>query len=190
VEEGAPVAIDDSYMRKERSLKEWRNYFTISTRKTGLNISAYLRSSKIVYLPDMMGNTQVGTVNKEAFPEDTIVLCSKRLFAKLSEENKYSTIRAFLLDRVLFTEEEQEYLKAVLKRDRVYYLEKFIIAEDQTALFECLKILSSKKALEECFEITERMSKSHMNFTLLEYSATQAQKSTAKKKAGASVQDN
>lgn len=115
--ESEPIMADDSDERKDRTLKEWRLYFVISARKKGLNISKYIRGSKVVYLPDAIGTSEVGSIDKEAFPKDVAILCSKKLFAKLPQENKDETVRKFLVDRSLFTENEQEYLLAYLKKN-------------------------------------------------------------------------
>lgn len=181
--------MDDSSMRKERSLKEWREIFTISTRKTGLNIKEYLGSAKVVYLPDMMGNAAVGSIDKAAFPKDVIVLCSNWLFAKLSLENKDATVCALLSDASIFTEEEKEYLTAVFKKSPARYLEQVILLEDQIALAEGLKLCASKKLLDECFEMTEHLGKTNMNFVLLDFSSKTIEKS-AQKKVPASIQND
>lgn len=168
--EGEPVAPDESSLRRERSLKQWREYFTISTRAKGLNISAYVRSSKIVYLPDVMGNTEVATVANYAFPPDVTVLCSKRLFSKLHENNRNATIRSYLVDRELFTEEEQTYLLAYLKKNRAAYLEKYIKEEDFAALGACLEVMPRVRTLmDECLELTQKLGATSVNFFLLQH---------------------
>ena len=169
VAEGEPVSVDDSEQRKERALKEWRQNFTISTRSAGLNISKYLRGSKIVYLPDVMGKAEVATVDKNAFPPDVAVLCSKRLFLKLHPNNRNATIRAFLTDPALFTPEEKEYLLAYLKKNRAMYLELYIKNEDYDALGGCLKAMPKVKTLmEECLSLTQRLNMPQVNFFLLQ----------------------
>ena len=174
--------MDDSSARKERSLKEWREIFTISTRKAGLNISAYLGNAKVVYLPDAMGKTEVASISKEAFAKDVIILCGKRLFAKLVQENKDATVCAFLSDSSIFAEDEKEYLTVVFKKDPARYLEQIIMREDQIALSEGLKLCATKKWLDECFAMTERLGKTNMNFVLLDFSSKPAEKPAPKKK--------
>lgn len=182
VEEGEPVSADDSDERKERSLKDWRLVFTISSRKKGWHIGKYSRSSKVVYVPDIIGKTEIGSIEKDAFPPDVAILCSKRMFSKLCSENRNATIRAYLLDRKLFTEEEQAYLLAYLKKYREQYLESYILAEDYSVLQACLDVLSNVKTLtEECLGITERCGKSHMNFFFLNHKNESEQKPAEKK---------
>lgn len=182
--------MDDSSAHKERSLKEWREIFTISTRKSGLNISEYLGAAKVVYISDTMGKTEVGSISKEAFPKDVIVLCSKKLFAKLAQENKDATVCAFLSDTSLFTEDEKEYLTAVFKKDPARYLEQVIMSEDQIALAEGLKLCASKKWLDECFSMTERLGKTNMNFVLLDFSSKSIEKPAPKRKKPSPAQND
>lgn len=170
--EGEPVSVDDSDQRKERSLKEWRQFFTISTRSKGLNISKYLRGSKVVYLPDTLGNSEVATVDKAAFPADVTVLCSKKLFLKLAPSNRHATIRSYLTDPALFTPEEKEYLLAYLKKNRAMYLEMYIKNEDYDALGGCLTAMPKVKTLmEECLELTRQLNLPQVNFFLLQKAA-------------------
>ena len=172
VAEGEPVSPDDSDQRKERTLKEWRQNFTISTRSAGLNISKYLRSSKVVYLPDVMGKAEVATVDKYAFPADVALLCSKRLFLKLHPNNRNATIRSFLTDPALFTPEEKEYLLAYLKKNRAMYLELYIKNEDYDALGGCLEAMPKVKTLmEDCFQLTQQLNMPQVNFFLLQKAA-------------------
>lgn len=177
VEEGEPIRPDESALRKERTLKEWRDYFIFSMRTKGVNISSYVRSSKVVYLPDVMGKSQVASVSKDAFAPDITVLCSKGLFAKLHSDNKITTVRSCLLDRGLFTEEEQEYLLAYLKKNREACLEKWIMAEDYPALEACFTALPKVKTLvEECLVIAERLGRQRMNIFLLQTGRTERRK--------------
>ena len=171
IEEGEPVCPDESAQRKERALKEWRDYFTFSTRSKGIHISAYHRGSKTVYLPDIMGKTEVASISKDAFPPDVTILCSKKMFTKLFADNRHATIHSFLVDRDLFTEEEQNYLLAYLKKYRDIYLEKYIHNEDYPALEACCAAMPKVKTLmDECLAITERLEKQHVNLFLMQCS--------------------
>lgn len=49
VPEGEPLEVDDSHLRCERSFNDWRKYFNFSNRAKGSHVSAYLRSSKLVF---------------------------------------------------------------------------------------------------------------------------------------------
>ena len=118
-------------------------YFNFSNRAKGSHVSAYLRSSKLVYLPDNFGKPVVASIDKDAFPEDTAVMCSKRLFAKLAPDNKLATIRAFLTDSTPFISEEQKHLREYIKKNRAEILEAFISAEDTELLRKCLTVLKN-----------------------------------------------
>ena len=169
IAEGEPVAVDDSHERKSRSFQEWRNIFTFTAKSKGVNITKYVRGSKVVFLPDKMGKAEVASIDKEAFPPDVTVLCSKRLFAKLSQETKDATIHSFLVDRGLFTEDEQDYLLAYLKKSRTAYLEAYIQGEDYPALEACFAAMPKVKTLmEECLAIAEQCGKPQVNFFLLQ----------------------
>lgn len=171
VAEGEPVALDDSNERKNRSFQEWRNIFTFTTKSKGVNITKYVRGSKVVYLPDKIGKSEVTAIDKEAFLSDVTVLCSKRLFAKLSNEVKDSTIRSFLVSRELFVEEEQDYLVAYLKKYRADYLQKYIQDEDYPALEACFATMPKVKTLmDECLAITEQLGKQQVNLFLMQFS--------------------
>ena len=167
--EGEPVSKDDSDERKARSFQEWRNIFMFSTKAKGLHISKYVRGAKVVYLPDQLGKSEVVAISKTAFPPDVTVLCSPKLFAKLSEENRNTTIRSYLVNRKLFTEEEQTCLLTYLKKHRAKYLVMFILEEDYPALEACFAVMPKVRTLmEECFLITEQYGKQHINLFLMQ----------------------
>lgn len=169
VAEGEPVAEDDSSERKERSFKDWRLVFSFSTRSKGLNITKYVRGSRVVYLPDKMGKAEVATIAKDAFPSDVAVLCSKKIFNKLAPDNRHATIHAYLTDPALFLEDEQAYLLDYLKKHRDIYLEKYILAEDYPALEACFAVMPKVKTLmEECLALTERHGEQQVNAFLLQ----------------------
>lgn len=167
--EGEPLSIDDSDERKTRSFQEWRNIFMFSAKSKGLHISKYVRGSKVVYLPDKLGKSDVAVISKTAFPPDVTVLCSKKIFAKLSDENRSATIHSFLVNRELFSEEEQTYLLAYLKKNRTAYLEKYIQEEDYPALEACFAAMPKVKTLmEECLTTTEQYGKQQVNLFLMQ----------------------
>ena len=96
-------------------------------------------------------------------------MCSKKLFSKLYAENRHATIHSFLVDRDLFTEEEQTYLLAYLKKYRADYLEKYIREEDYPALEACFAVMPKVKTLmEECLAITEQCGKQQVNLFLMQ----------------------
>ena len=173
VAEGEPVSKDDSAERKDRSFQEWRGIFVFSAKSKGISINKYVRGSKVVYLPDKIGKSDVASIDKSAFPADVCVLCSKKLFSKLSVENRISTIRSFLLCGERFTEDEKAYLTDNLKKNRAVYLEEFIKNEDLEALRACFAALPKVKTLmEECLELTKQLKKMKVNFFLLNLSKT------------------
>lgn len=169
VAEGEPVSMDDSGERKDRAFQDWRQIFAFSTRSKGINISKYVRGSKIVYLPDKMGKASVASIDKSAFPGDVTVFCSKTLFTKLSPETKATTIHSFLVNQDMFNEDEQEYLLAYLKTHRTEFLERYINEEDYPALDACFDVMAKVKTLmEECLAITEQRGKQQVNAFLME----------------------
>lgn len=170
IPEGEPVTMDDSHVHCQRSFNDWRKYFNFSNRAKGSHISAYLRSSKLVYLPDNFGKPVVASIDKDAFPEDTAVMCSKRLFAKLAPANKLATIRAFLTDSTPFISEEQKHLREYIKKNRAEILEAFISAEDTELLRKCLTVLkNTDEVFAECLDITDRLENMAMKLFLLNY---------------------
>ena len=167
--EGEPVSIDDSDQRKTRSFQEWRQIFMFTAKSKGLNISKYVRGSKVVYLPDKLGKSDVAVISQTAFPPEVTVLCSQKVFGKISEENRNSTIRSFLVNRELFTEDEQGYLLTYLKKHRAEYLEQYILKEDYLALEACFAVMPKVKTLmDECLAITERTNKQQINLFLMQ----------------------
>lgn len=171
VEEGEPVSIDDSNERKTRSFQEWRKVFMFTAKSKGIDISKYVRGSKVVYLPDNIGKSGIAAISKRAFLPDVTVLCSKKMFAKLSDENRNTTIHSFLVNRELFTEEEKDYLLEYLKKHRAEYLEKYICQEDYPALEACFNLMPKVKTLlGECLAITEQYEKQQVNLFLLHMS--------------------
>lgn len=167
--EGEPVSMDDSDQRKTRSFQEWRQIFMFTAKSKGVTISKYVRGSKVVYLPDKLGKSDVAVISKTAFPPEVTVLCSQKLFTKISEENRNSTIRSFLVNRELFAEDEQSYLLTYLKKHRAEYLEHYILQEDYPALEACFAVMPKVKTLmDECLTITERYDKQQVNVFLLQ----------------------
>lgn len=167
--EGDPVSVDDSDERKERSFQDWRQIFAFTAKKKGLHLSKYVRGLKVVYLPDKLGKSEIAEISKTAFMPDVTVLCSQKLFSKLSDENQKSTMRSYLANRDLFTDEEQAYLLNHLKKRREEYLGKYIKEEDYSALEACFAAMPRVKTLmEECLEITERCEKQQVNLFLLQ----------------------
>lgn len=147
IPEGEPVEADDSHMRCERSLNEWRKYYNFSNRSAGSCISGFLKSSKLAYLPDQFGKPKIATIKKDAFPEDLAFLCSKSIFAKLPMENKVSTLRAFLADPSLFLSEEAKYLKEFLKRNAEKVFAVLIEREETAVMKRCLELASYSDAV-------------------------------------------
>lgn len=168
-EEGEPVSYDDSSERKNRSFQEWRNIFVFTAKSKGVTITKYVRSSNVVYLPEKMGKSEVVNIDKSAFRLDTTVLCSKKLFAKLSEEVKTSTMHSFLIKPELFTEDERAYLLDYLKKKRKDYLEKYIKEEDYPAIEACFKNFPKiKTMLDECITIAGNCGMQQVNLFLLQ----------------------
>ena len=169
VPEGEPIEPDDSYVRCERSFNDWRKYFNFSNRAKGSHVSAYLRSSKLVYLPDKFGKPDVASIEKNAFPEDTAVICSKRLFAKLADENKLATVRTFLSDENLFLPDEVKYLKEYIKKNASLVFETLIAAEDTAAMDACLKQTKYADAvMDAAMETADRLNRADIKAFLLE----------------------
>lgn len=167
--EGEPMSIDDSNERKMRSFQEWRKIFMFTAKSKGVHISKYVCGSKVVYLPDKMGKSDVTVIDKTAFPPDVTVLCSQKLFAKLNEENRISTMRTFLVNRALFTEDEKNYLLSYLKKHRLEYLQKYIQDEDYLALEACFAAMPKVRTLmDECLAITEQSNKQQVNLFLMQ----------------------
>lgn len=169
VAEGEPVAIDDTNERKERSFQDWRLVYVFSTRRKGIHITKYVRGSKIVYLPEKMGKADVASIEKNAFPVDTAILCSKRLFAKLADENKMATVRAFLSDENLFLPDEVKYLKEYIKKNTALVFETLIAAEDSAAMEACLKQTKYASAvLDAAMETADRLNRTDIKALLLD----------------------
>jgi len=169
VAEGEPVAIDDTNERKERSFQDWRLVYVFSTRSKGIHITKYVRGSKIVYLPDKMGKADVASIEKNAFPVDTAILCSKRLFAKLADENKMATVCAFLSNENLFLPDEVKYLKEYIKKNAALVFEALIAAEDSAAIEACLKQTKYADAvLDTAMETADRLNRTDIKAFLLE----------------------
>ena len=169
VAEGEPVAIDDTNERKERSFQDWRLVYVFSTRSKGIHITKYVRGSKIVYLPDKMGKADVASIEKNAFPEDTAVLCSKRLFAKLADENKLATVRAFLFDATPFAADEMKYLKEYIKKNSANVFEVFIEEENTSAMAAALEQTKyADVVMDAAMDAAERLGRTDMKAFLLE----------------------
>ena len=169
IPEGEAVEPDDSHVRCERPFNDWRKYFNFSNRAKGSHVSAYLRSSKIVYLPDKFGKPDVASIEKDAFPEDTAVLCSKRLFAKLADENKLATIRALLSDTTLFTAEEIKYLKEYIKKNAANVFEVFIEEENTLAMATALEQTKyADVVMDAAMDAADRLGRADMRAFLLE----------------------
>jgi hypothetical protein len=169
VAEGEPVAIDDTNERKERRFQDWRLVYDFSTRSKGTRITKYIRGSKIVYLPDKMGNADVAFIEKNAFPEDTAVLCSKRLFAKLADKNKLATVRAFLFDATPFAADEMKYLKEYIKKNAAHVFEAFIEEENTSAMAAALEQTNyADVVMDAAMDAAERLGRTDMKAFLLE----------------------
>jgi hypothetical protein len=169
VAEGEPVAIDDTNERKERSFQDWRLVYVFSTKSKGIHITKYVRGSKIVYLPDKMGKADVASVEKNTFPEDTAVLCSKRLFAKLADENKLATVRAFLFDATPFAADEMKYLKEYIKKNSANVFEVFIEEENTLAMAAALEQTKyADVVMDAAMDAAERLGRTDMKAFLLE----------------------
>ena len=169
IPEGEPIEPDDSYMRCERSFDDWRKYFNFSNRAKGSHVSAYLRSSKLVYLPDKFGKLDVASIEKNAFPEDTAVLCSKRLFAKLADENKLATVRAFLFDATPFAADEMKYLKEYIKKNSANVFEVFIEEENTSAMAAALEQTKyADVVMDAAMDAADRLGRADMKAFLLE----------------------
>ena len=169
VAEGEPEAVDDTNERKERRFQDWRLVYAFSTRSKGVHITKYIRGSKIVYLPEKMGKADVASIEKSAFPADTAVLCSKRLFAKLADENKLATVRAFLADEKLFLPDEIKYLKEYIKKNTALVFEKLAAAEDFAAMEACLKQTKYVNAVfDAAMETADRLYRTDIKAFLLE----------------------
>ena len=169
VAEGEPVAIDDTNERKERSFQDWRLVYVFSTRSKGIHITKYVRGSKIVYLPDKMGKADVASIEKNAFPEDTAVLCSKRLFAKLADENKLATVRAFLFDATPFAADEMKYLKEYIKKNSANVFEVFIEEENTLAMATALEQTKyADVVMDAAMNAADRLGRTDMKAFLLE----------------------
>jgi hypothetical protein len=169
VAEGEPVAIDDTNERKERSFQDWRLVYVFSTRSKGIHITKYVRGSKIVYLPDKMGKADVASVEKNTFPEDTAVLCSKRLFAKLADENKLATVRAFLFDATPFAADEMKYLKEYIKKNSANVFEVFIEEENTLAMAAALEQTKyADVVMDAAMDAADRLGRADMRAFLLE----------------------
>ena len=169
VPEGEPVEPDDSHMRCERPFNDWRKYFNFSNRAKGSHVSAFLRSSKLVYLPDKFGKPDVASIEKDAFPEDTAVLCSKRLFAKLAEANKLATVFAFLSDAEPFLPDEAKYLKDYIKKNSTAVFKALIQAEDTVRLQACLEHLKYTDAvLDAALDAADRLNRADLKVFLLD----------------------
>ena len=169
VPEGEPVEPDDSHVRCDRSFNDWRKYFNFSNRAKGSHVSVYLRSAKLVYLPDKFGKPDVASIEKDAFPKDTAVLCSKRLFAKLAEANKLATVFAFLSDTTPFFPDEAKYLKDYIKKNSAVVFEALIQAEDTAQLQACLEHLKYADAVVDvALEPADRLNRTDIKAFLLE----------------------
>lgn len=169
IPEGNPVEKDDSDVRCERSFNDWRKYFNFSNRAKGSHVSAYLRSSKLVYLPDNFGKPQVASVDKDAFPEDTAVLCSKRLFAKLADKNKLATVSAFLLNSTPFLAEEAKYLKEYINKNAALVFEMLITKENTDAITFCLEQMKyADTVFDAGMEVADKMQRTDIRAFLLE----------------------
>ena len=163
--EGEPVSPDDSSVRCERNMYEWRKYYLFSHRKKGSHVAAYLRSSKIVYLPDHFGKPQVTSIGKTAFQPDTAVLCSKRLFTKLNTENKTATVRYYISNQTPFLSDEAAYLKEYIKKQ----MEQIISWNDPELLRKCLNVIQLKPAVyEKCLESAERLNNAEIKAVILD----------------------
>ena len=164
--EGNPLHPDDSSIRCERSMDEWRKIFNFSNRAKGSHVSAYLRSSKIVYLPDHFGKPPVASIEKTAFQPETAVLCSKTLFTKLNPDNQITTVKCFLSDQNLFLPDEAKYLKEYIRK----HMEQIISMDDPVFLSDCLKMIRLTDAVfDNCLEIADRLEKTVLKAVLLEY---------------------
>ena len=169
IPEGTPIEPDDSHLRCERAFNDWRKYFNFSNRTKGSHVSAYLRSAKLVYLPDNFGKPEVASIEKDAFPADTAVLCSKRLFAKLADANKMATVLAFLSDAEPFLPDEVKYLKDYIKKNASAIFEALIQAEDTTKLQACLEQFKFADAVVDiAMEAAEHMSRTDIKAFILE----------------------
>ena len=130
--------------------------------------AVFLRSSKVAYLPDFFGKPQVASIEQAAFPEDTAVLCSKRLFAKLNPENQFATIRLFLNEPSRFTKEEAKYLKEHLKKKSVELFERMIRNDATDLLDKALAVLNDATEMyDACFDIADRLGKPEVRAYLL-----------------------
>ena len=164
--EGEPLYPDDSSARCERSMDNWRKVYNFSNRAKGSHVSAYLRSSKIAYLPDHFGKPPVVSVEKSAFQPETAVLCSKALFAKLNPDNQMATVKCFLSNQSLFLPDEAKYLKEYIRK----HLEQIIALDAPVLLQDCLKTIKPTEAVfDTCLEIADRLNKTELKAVLLEY---------------------
>lgn len=157
----------------ERPLQEWRKFFNFSLRTKGARITKVVIDTDIIYIPDKFGKTDVALIDKEEFPKDIVVLCSKTIFAKLPQTVKFCTALAFLHGGPDFTAEQKEYLTVFIKKNRKEILSQVIQQDDNEALRRCLAL--GKKAdtmWDAAFEKATEANAVHCIAMLLEYKHT------------------
>ncbi len=122
--------IVDPGERCERKFAKWRELFIFSMRSKGAHISGCIVENPIIYIPDCFGNSPIEGFEKNAIPQETIILCSKKIFAKLPEANKLTTLKAALEKSELFTEEESMYLMKYIKGHQAKLIDIFLAKHD------------------------------------------------------------
>lgn len=157
----------------DRPLQEWRKFFTISLRAKGARIGGMSIDTDVVYIPDCFGKTEVVTIDAYEFPPEMVVLCSKKIFAKLPKSVKLCTVKAFLRDDPHFTQEQRDYLADYAKKNREEILEQVIREDDVIALTKCMELGKRANAMwDAAFAKAEAARAVHCVAMLLEYKHT------------------
>lgn len=120
-------------------------------------------------MPDNFGKPIVASVEKDAFPKDTAILCSKRLFAKLADENKLATVIFFLSDATPFSSDESKYMKEYIKKNASMVFEVLIETENIDAIKSCLEQMNyAESVLDEAMRTADCLNRIDMKAFLLE----------------------
>lgn len=157
----------------DRPLQEWRKFFVISLRAKGARIGRMSIDTNMIYIPDCFGKTEVVTINSYEFPPEMVVLCSKKIFAKLPKSVKICTLLAFLQGDPHFTEEQRDYLTDYAKKNRAEILDRVILEDDVIALTKCMELGKKSNTMwETAFAKAEDARAVHCIAVLLEYKHT------------------
>ncbi len=128
----------------ERDLKEWKKIFSLSVKAYGCRINAYKGTQKLVFIPDIIDEMKVAFVQEDSFPADTAVICSKRIFDKVSSRICLNSAIAFLENPERFPDEYGKVQKNFILSGKGNVVSALVARDDPRLMEAYIELLGKK----------------------------------------------